>query len=151
MENEAKARADKVLGLLKGTGFDKELAVDLQDIDLRLHKIANKTELSRQQTEREIKDLEIKKMEIEKQVHKQQHKLDGLTFEQKELSAFVSSKSNENVDIKPGKTVEDVYVSLRTRGKILKNQASKDAPILESHEKVSIFSKTMIIIGPSPS
>lgn len=65
---------------------------------------------------------------------------------QDQLKTHVSEKSNESVDIKPGRTIEDIYVSLRRRGKILRGQGSKDAPILKAEEKVLLLPERSIRI-----
>ena len=50
------------------------------------------------------------------------------------------------MDIKPGQTVEGVYVSLRQRGKILKGQGNSAAPILTAKEKVLLLPERSIRI-----
>lgn len=65
---------------------------------------------------------------------------------QNEFKGKVSSKSNDTVDIKPGQTIEDIYVSLRRRGKVLKGQESKDAPILKAEQKVLLLPERSIRI-----
>lgn len=79
-------------------------------------------------------------------VKQYRQKLDGLIKIQNDLKGKVSSKSNDTVDIKPGQTIEDIYVSLRRRGKILKGQESKDAPILKAEQKVLLLPERSIRI-----
>jgi hypothetical protein len=79
-------------------------------------------------------------------VRKQQAIFDEQINRQNELKERVSSKSDDIVDIKPGLTIEDIYVSLRRRGKVLKGQGSKDAPILQADQKVLLLPERSIRI-----
>lgn len=79
-------------------------------------------------------------------VEQQKKILEEMVRRQNELKDRVSSKSDDVVDIKPGQTVEDIYVSLRRRGKVLKGQGSKDAPILEANQKVLLLPERSIRI-----
>jgi hypothetical protein len=83
---------------------------------------------------------------VAKRVQEHEEKLNGQIGKQEELKKEVSHKSNELVDIKPGQTVEDIYVSLRRRGKVLKGQGSKDAPILRAEQKVLLLPERSIRI-----
>jgi hypothetical protein len=83
---------------------------------------------------------------IAHEVKVQQTKLHDQVELQDELKQKVSHKSNELVDIKPGQTVEDIYVSLRRRGKVLKGQSSKDAPVLRAEQKVLLLPERSIRI-----
>ena len=139
LDEEATERLKTVMSLLQGTSNDSNLA-----LDLRLNKLANKAEVSKEQSEKEMSDLKIRKMEVNSQVKTLSQKFDRLKSEQNFYKNQVSSKSNESVDIKPGKTIEDVYVSLRTRGKILKGQGSPDAPVLQKEDKVHLLPERSI-------
>lgn len=90
--------------------------------------------------------MRLKNTIVAKKVQEHQEKLKVQIENQEELKRNVSHKSNELVDIKPGQTVEDIYVSLRRRGKVLKGQGSKDAPILKAEQKVLLLPERSIRI-----
>jgi uncharacterized coiled-coil protein SlyX len=58
---------------------------------------------------------------------------------QDSLKSKVSSKSNELIDIKPGQTIEEAYVSLRTKPLMLAGQPKTETPILQSSQKVLLL------------
>ena len=93
-----------------------------------------------------IDELKYKVGVAANRVKQQQAILDEQIKRQNELKQKVSSKSDDIVDIKPGQTVEDIYVSLRRRGKVLKGQGSKEAPILEADQKVLLLPERSIRI-----
>jgi len=127
----------------------------IESIDLRFEKISKKVKngkhlffycLANVDENNEISEMKYKNDIAAKRVNEHQKKLDEQIKIQEELKQHVSSKSNETVDIKAGQTIEDVYVSLRTRGKLLKGQKSKDAPILKAEQKVLLLPERSVRI-----
>ncbi|CAI2386757.1 unnamed protein product [Moneuplotes crassus] len=94
----------------------------------------------------ELVTLVDKNRELMNEIKNKRKVLERLVHEQDSLREKVSSKSNGLVDIRPGMTVEGVYVSLRRRGKLLRGQKNQEAPILTAKEKVLLLPERSVRI-----
>ena len=93
-----------------------------------------------------VEDMKRRNKKISEEINKQRDILEKKILEQEQLKEKVSSKSSENVDIKPGQTIENIYVSLRRRGKVLKGQGNPDAPVLKNDQNVLLLPERSIRI-----
>ena len=139
LDNEIQHRHQKVMGILNGDDANKETEKAVKKVDIELQQLISQAEASKAMALKETEDLKARHKDLLEEVQMHKEQFNQLVKAQDLLENKVSSKSNEHVDIKPGKTIEDVYVSLRTRGRMLKGQGSPDAPILKADQKVHLL------------
>ena len=146
IDNQTRLKIEEMENLLKGAGLGGLDLKDIESIDYRLNKFSNKAKAIQDKLDEDVDALIHSKNGIAKRIEELSHKRDGLISSQDDLKTYVSHKSIDQVDIKPGKTIEDIYVTLRQRPKILKAQDSKEVPILKPDQKVLLLPERSIRI-----
>ena len=144
IDNQTEQKLKEMEDLLRGAGLGGLDLKDIESIDFRLSKYSNKAKAIQDKLDEDYNELLLTKNNIAKRIQDLTHRRDGLVSKQDELKTYVSHKSIDQVDIKPGKTIEDIYVTLRQRPRILKAQASKEVPILKPDEKVLLLPERSI-------